>query len=103
MHPGPFLRNLQHKSRDEIEYDFMAAERILGADELAHYTYQIFDLQRTSTNIMRAATPKVSIRTEWTAFSSRPCVNSAGMKRFGWAATMSPAAATSGALRDHVF
>ena len=31
---------------DEIEYDFISAERLLKADELAHYTYQIFDLQR---------------------------------------------------------
>jgi hypothetical protein len=44
--PDRFYANLQHKSRDEIEYDFMAAERILGDDEQAHYTYQIFDLQR---------------------------------------------------------
>jgi hypothetical protein len=44
--PDRFYAHLQHKSRDEVEYDFMAAERVLKADELAHYTYQIFDLQR---------------------------------------------------------
>lgn len=44
--PDRFYAGLQHKSRDEIEHDFIAAERILKADELAHYTYQIFDLQR---------------------------------------------------------
>ena len=44
--PDRFYANLQHKSRDEIEYDFIAAERILKPGELAHYTYQIFDLQR---------------------------------------------------------
>ena len=37
---------LQHKSRDEIEYDFRAAERFLKPDELSSYTYQIFDLQQ---------------------------------------------------------
>lgn len=44
--PERFYASLQHKSRDEIEYDFIAAERILRTQELAHYTYQIFDLQR---------------------------------------------------------
>jgi hypothetical protein len=44
--PDRFYANLNHKSRDEIEYDFMAAEQILKADELARYTYQIFDLQQ---------------------------------------------------------
>jgi hypothetical protein len=44
--PDRFYAGLQHKSRDEIEYDFIAAERFLKPDELAHYTYQIFDLQR---------------------------------------------------------
>lgn len=44
--PDRFYAGLQHKSRDEIEYDFMAAERILRAGELVHYSYQIFDLQR---------------------------------------------------------
>lgn len=44
--PDSFYAILQHKSRDEIEYDFIAAERILDAGEFARYTYQIFDLQR---------------------------------------------------------
>ncbi|MFO7716354.1 DnaJ domain-containing protein [Desulfosarcina sp.] len=44
--PDRFYANLHCKSRDEIEYDFVAAERILKTGELAHYTYQIFDLQR---------------------------------------------------------
>ena len=44
--PGAFYRILQNKSRDEIEYDFIAAEKILKPHELARYTYQIFDLQR---------------------------------------------------------
>lgn len=44
--PDQFYASLVHKSRDEIEYDFIAAERVLKARELAHYTYQIFDLQR---------------------------------------------------------
>ena len=44
--PDGFYAALAHKSRDEIEYDFIAAERILKPQELAHYAYQIFDLQR---------------------------------------------------------
>lgn len=44
--PDRFYSTLQDKSRDEIEYDFIAAERCLKPAELAHYTYQIFDLQR---------------------------------------------------------
>ena len=44
--PDRFYANLEHKCRDEIEYDFIAAERILKAEELSHYTYQVFDLQR---------------------------------------------------------
>lgn len=43
--PDRFYTILQHKSRDEIEYDFMAAERNLNSREVARYTYQIFDLQ----------------------------------------------------------
>ena len=44
--PDRFYASLQQKSRDEIEYDFIAAERILKPEEMAHYTFQIFDLQR---------------------------------------------------------
>ena len=44
--PDSFYVQLQKKSRDEIEYDFMEAEKILKPHELARYTYQIFDLQR---------------------------------------------------------
>ena len=44
--PDRFYASLQHKSRDEIEYNFIAAEGVLNPDELAHYTYQIFNLQR---------------------------------------------------------
>jgi curved DNA-binding protein CbpA len=44
--PDRFYARLAHKSRDEIEYDFTAAERILKPAELTHYTYQIFDLQQ---------------------------------------------------------
>lgn len=43
--PDRFYARLQGKSRDEIEHDFIAAERILKPEELVHYTYQIFDLQ----------------------------------------------------------
>lgn len=35
---------LRCKSRDEIEWDFFAAERRLKPTELAHYTYHIFNL-----------------------------------------------------------
>jgi hypothetical protein len=44
--PATFYANLLNKSRDEIEYDFIAAEKILKPHELARYTHQIFDLQR---------------------------------------------------------
>ncbi len=44
--PDRFYAGLNQKSRDEIEHDFIDAERILKSSELAHYTYQIFDLQR---------------------------------------------------------
>jgi hypothetical protein len=44
--PDRFYANLAYKSRDEIEYDFIASERILKPQELAYYTYQIFDLQQ---------------------------------------------------------
>ena len=44
--PDRFYRGLVDKSRDEIEHDFIAAERILKSTEMAHYTFQIFDLQR---------------------------------------------------------
>ena len=44
--PDRFYRGLADKSRDEIEYDFIAAERILKSTEMAHYAFQIFDLQR---------------------------------------------------------
>lgn len=44
--PERFYATLAHKSRDEIEHDFMEAERVLKPQELARYTYQIFDLQQ---------------------------------------------------------
>lgn len=44
--PGRFYAPLHKKSRDEIEYDFISAERILKTKELARYTFQIFDLHR---------------------------------------------------------
>ncbi|PIE67650.1 MAG: hypothetical protein CSA23_02415 [Deltaproteobacteria bacterium] len=44
--PDRFYSGLTGKSRDEIEYDFIAAERILKAHERVRYTYEIFDLQR---------------------------------------------------------
>lgn len=44
--PDTFYADLHKKSRDEIEYAFISAEKILKAHELALYTYQIFDLQR---------------------------------------------------------
>ena len=44
--PDRFYASLEGKSRDEIEYDFMDAEHILNAGELAMYTFQIFNLQR---------------------------------------------------------
>ncbi|MGD9211701.1 MAG: J domain-containing protein [Desulfobacteraceae bacterium] len=43
--PDHFYISLQHKSRDEIESDFITAERILKTKELSQYTFQIFNLQ----------------------------------------------------------
>jgi hypothetical protein len=51
--PDKFYSTLQHKSRDEIEYDFITAERILKPQELCRYTYQIFDLKRHFTGRAR--------------------------------------------------
>lgn len=56
--PDRFYARLQRKSRDEIEYDFMAAERILDAGELASYTYQIFDLQQYFTERFARSHPE---------------------------------------------
>ena len=44
--PHRFYAGLFEKSRDEIEYDFISAEQILQQTELAHYTFQIFNLHR---------------------------------------------------------
>ncbi len=44
--PDKFYAKLACKSRDEIEYDFIAAEGILRERELLAYTFQIFNLQR---------------------------------------------------------
>jgi hypothetical protein len=44
--PDRFYTGLDKKSRDEIEYDFINAERVLRPHELARYTYEIFDLAR---------------------------------------------------------
>jgi hypothetical protein len=44
--PDRFYARLDRKSRDEIEYDFIRAERRLKSGEMTLYTYQIFDLQR---------------------------------------------------------
>jgi hypothetical protein len=51
--PDKFYSMLQDKSRDEIEYDFIAAERILKPHELSRYTFQIFDLKRYFTGKTR--------------------------------------------------
>ncbi len=57
--PDRFYAHLTHKSRDEIEYDFIAAERILKTQELACYTYQIFDLQRYFSEQYARSHPEV--------------------------------------------
>ncbi len=44
--PATFYQSLINKSRDEIEYDFITAEKILKPHEVVRYTYQIFNLQR---------------------------------------------------------
>jgi hypothetical protein len=44
--PRKLFKDLDHKSRDEIEQYFLAAERILKPAEFKIYTYVIFDLQK---------------------------------------------------------
>ena len=44
--PDRFYAGLDRKSRDEIEYGFIEAERVLNPGELALYTFRIFDLER---------------------------------------------------------
>ncbi len=44
--PRRFYAILRGKSRDEIEYDFITAERDLKPHELARYVFEIFELQR---------------------------------------------------------
>ena len=44
--PDRFYAGLSGKSRDEIEYGFIEAERALNPREMALYAFQIFDLQR---------------------------------------------------------
>ncbi len=56
--PDRFYAGLEGKSRDEIEYDFMAAERELKAGELALYTFQIFNLQRHFSEIFARSHPE---------------------------------------------
>jgi len=55
--PDRFYTKLEHKSRDEIEHDFIRAERELKPGELALYTYQIFDLQRHFTEFCARTHP----------------------------------------------
>jgi len=56
--PDRFYARLDRKSRDEIEHDFIRAERQLKSRELALYTYQIFDLQRHFTEILARTHPE---------------------------------------------
>lgn len=56
--PDRFYAKLDHKSRDEIEYDFIRAERQLKPGELALYTYQIFGLQRHFSEIYARTHPE---------------------------------------------
>ena len=44
--PDRFYASLSGKSRDEIEYGFIDAERVLASHELALYTFRIFNLER---------------------------------------------------------
>ncbi len=56
--PDRFYRNLQHKSRDEIEHDFIRAERILKPTEKARYTYEIFQLNAYFTESFSRSHPE---------------------------------------------
>jgi len=55
--PQKLFRILDHKSRDEIEQYFLAAERILKPAELKLYTYVIFDLQKNFTSSLAKRFP----------------------------------------------
>lgn len=55
--PGKLFRILDHKSRDEIEQYFLAAERVLKPGELKIYTYVIFDLQKHFTSPLATRFP----------------------------------------------
>jgi hypothetical protein len=56
--PDRFYAGLKHKSRDEIEYDFITAERILKPHEFSRYTYQIFNLQSYFTEQFARSHPE---------------------------------------------
>jgi hypothetical protein len=56
--PPGFYSSLQYKSRDEIEFDFIAAEQILQPEELARYAYQIFNLQEYFSEIFAGSHPE---------------------------------------------
>lgn len=51
-------RPLLHKSRDEIEYYFMALEQVLKPHELKTYVFTIFNLQRYFSHTYSATRPE---------------------------------------------
>ncbi len=57
--PAVLFRNLQNKSRDEIEQGFMVQEMQLHPKELKSYVYTIFDLQHFFEGFMAKQMPHV--------------------------------------------
>ncbi len=57
--PTALLKRFYHKSRDEIEQDFLSMEVILKERELKVYVYVIFDLQRFFPNRFSRTAPQL--------------------------------------------
>ncbi len=56
--PAVLFRDLQQKSRDELEQNFMAQEERLGPQEFKSYVYTVFDLQRFFQGFMAKKMPQ---------------------------------------------
>lgn len=56
--PAVLFRDLQQKSRDELEQKFMAQERHLSPQDFKSYVYTVFDLQRFFQGFMAKKMPQ---------------------------------------------
>lgn len=80
--PDRFYRNLQHKSRDEIEHDFIKAEYILKPFEKARYTYEIFQLRTYFTKSFARSHPEGLDRCQMDRFFIKALCGLNGDDRF---------------------